>query len=107
VKGLKMKATLTAYPAYGRVYPTSDKLIEDFLKGKDFSTSTRGGPYFSIRDFTEEDTLKDFDQVHIQQPNPRLNVVITRRMMCVVKLAKEIRRSILESPKDSPVQEKP
>jgi len=48
-----MKATLLGYPAYGRQYANQEELKEAFLNGKDFSVSLRGGPYFSIRDFTE------------------------------------------------------
>ena len=76
-----MKAVLTAFPAYGRQYTTPERMREDFLNGKDFSASQRGGPYFSIRDFTDNENCKDFDQVHICQHRTRVSVTITRDEM--------------------------
>jgi hypothetical protein len=42
---------LKLYPAYGRAYLIPASLEQDWLAGKDFSTTVLGGPYTSIRDF--------------------------------------------------------
>jgi len=80
-----MEATLIAYPAYGRCYTTPERMKQDFLDGKDFSSSMRGGPYFSIRDFIENDNCKDFQSVSIYQHrvtrNGRISVQISRLEM--------------------------
>jgi hypothetical protein len=58
---------------------------EDFLKGKDFRTSAYGGPYFSIRDFTENaEYMKDFAGVLLVQvsPNPYFQGLLSREEMC-------------------------
>jgi len=101
-----MKATLLGYPAYGRSYANQEELQEAFLSGKDFSASLRGGPYFSVRDFTETSICKDFDRVTLIQVNPSrpslgilCAVTILRSEMCGAKLLDELNRSTTDSPK--------
>jgi hypothetical protein len=78
-----MKALLSGFPAYGRVYFSPERLKEDFLLGRDFSASPQGGPYFSRRDFTENDILKSFDGVILVQDEylPKLTVIVMREAM--------------------------
>lgn len=88
-----MKATLLGYPAYGRQYTNQEDMHASFLKGLDFSASLRGGPYFSIRDFTETSICKDFDRVTLIQVNPSrpslgilCAVTILRSEMCEAEI---------------------
>ena len=55
---------LKLHQAYGRALSLKDAR-QDFLTGKDFSVTRRGGPYTSIRDFTAEpkEETVDFDGV--------------------------------------------
>jgi hypothetical protein len=77
-----MKATLIAFPAYGRRYISASQMRQDFLKGKDFSASQLGGPYFSIRDFTENQNCADFSAVRLHQNfDPILTVILSRSEM--------------------------
>lgn len=78
-----MRAFLTAFPAYGRVYSTPEQMKEDFLKGKDFSASAQCGPYFSVRDFQEDqEYVKDFLGVILVQVGPYVQVIVSREDMC-------------------------
>jgi hypothetical protein len=97
-----MKASLSGFPAYGRTYKTQAELKAAFLSGLDFSASYSGGPYFSIRDFTDNDNCKDFDGVIIVQPASRgtlCAVSISRREMCDGKAA-GIKQNTSDSSKD-------
>ena len=77
-----MKAYLMVHPAYGRRYKTILEMVQDFLKGKDFSCSTQGGPYTSVRDFNYQmKELEHFDGALLTQINPPLQVVLTRKEM--------------------------
>lgn len=54
-----MKA-LVVYPAYGRTASNNSELRQHFMEGKDFSPSSRGGGYLSIREFIDnEPALED------------------------------------------------
>jgi len=103
-----MKATLLGYPAYGRQYANQEDMQAAFLSGKDFSTSFRGGPYFSIRDFTETSICSLFDRVTLVQINPKPSfgilcaVTILRSEMCERKAQDEIKASTTGSPVASP-----
>jgi hypothetical protein len=97
-----MNAILTGFPAYGRRYKSSDDMRKDFLAGKDFSASYQGGPYFSIRDFTENDNCSSFNGVLIIQPGKEgteFAVTISRRHMCEAKVVDVIKPYITEGPK--------
>jgi hypothetical protein len=96
-----MIGKLTAYPAYGRRYKNADALKYDFLMGSDFSASYVGGPYFSIRDFTENNNCIHFDGVLLSQPGTNINVSIDRREMCARVKASQRNRPTLGLVKDS------
>lgn len=72
-------ALLVAYPAYGRQYVSAESMKAGFQEGRDFSPTTRGGPYFSIRDFVKGshtsqaayDELSNFSGVILTQLSPR------------------------------------
>jgi hypothetical protein len=62
------------HAAYGRRYTTSKAMLQDLLRGQDFSMSLQGGPYFSVRDLSE--LSKSFDSLRYLQAQPYLAVTL-------------------------------
>jgi hypothetical protein len=46
----QVSGPLTLQPAYGRVYSSSERAVQDWIAGKDFKVAGIGGPYCSVRD---------------------------------------------------------
>jgi hypothetical protein len=84
---------LPVQPAYGRVYPTKEAMVQGFIDGRDFSPSI-GGPYLSIRDFVKnEPALTSYGGVTLVQRRAKrelcFNVTIAREAMVWPKLFPE------------------
>ena len=45
----QVSGPLTLQPAYGRVYQSSQRAVQDWTAGRDFKVAG-GGPYCSVRD---------------------------------------------------------
>lgn len=74
-----MRAFLLAFPAYGVTYKTHEEMKAAFLQGRDFSVSTAGGPYFSVRDFLARKSHMDhFTGVVLAQKGLDGHSVLTR-----------------------------
>lgn len=52
-----MNRPLILVPAYGRKYQTMEEVKKDWHEGKDFRLDG-GGPYCSIRDFVNNQTVQ-------------------------------------------------